>query len=146
MTRELIVVDASAVVAALLGAGPQGRWAEKVLSSGPLAAPALMPAEADNIFRKAVGAGKVSADAASLAHADLKALRVDLYPYEPFADRIWELCRPTPRANVTCYDAWYVALAEFLGCPLATLDWRLANSSGVKCGFELPNSAPWQAP
>ncbi len=137
MTRELIVVDASAVVAALLGAGAQGRWAEKVLSSGPLAAPALMPAEAGNIFRKAVGAGKVSADAASLAHADLKALRVELYPYEPFADRIWEL-----RANVTCYDAWYVALAEFLGCPLATLDWRLANSSGVKCGFVLPDAPP----
>jgi predicted nucleic acid-binding protein len=137
VTREFVVVDASVVVAALLGAGRQGRWAERVLSSGPLAAPQLMPAEVDNILRKALAAGKVSADAASLAHADLKALSVELYPYEPFADRIWEL-----RANVSCYDAWYVALAEFLGCPLATLDWRLANSSGVKCGFVLPDDPP----
>ena len=135
--RQLVVVDASAVVAALLGGGLQGCWAEKVLTSGPLAAPHLMPVEVDNILRRAASSGKVSPDAAALAHADLKALGLQLYPYEPFADRIWEL-----RTYVTCYDAWYVAIAEFLGCALATLDWRLANAAGVKCGFELPDGPP----
>jgi MerR family transcriptional regulator, redox-sensitive transcriptional activator SoxR len=53
------------------------------------------------------------------------------------ASLIWEL-----RSNVSCYDAWYVALAEFLDCPLVTLDWRLANSPGPKCDFELPDAAP----
>jgi predicted nucleic acid-binding protein len=133
----MVVVDASTVVAALLGDGQHGRWAEKMLVARPVAAPGLLPAEVDNILRKAAAAGKISPDAAALAHADLKSLAIDLFPYEPFADRIWEL-----RANVTCYDAWYVALAEFLGCPLATLDARLARASGVKCGFELPESGP----
>jgi len=32
-----------------------------------------------------------AADAASLAHADLGRLRVEYFPYEPFAERIWEL-------------------------------------------------------
>jgi hypothetical protein len=36
-------------------------------------------------------------------------LRVELFPYAPFATRIWDL-----RDNATCYDAWYVALAEAL--------------------------------
>jgi len=137
VTRQLVVIDASVVVAALLGGGAQGTWAEKVLASGPLAAPHVMLAEVDNILRRAVASGKVSSDAASLAHADLVALKVDLYPYEPFADRIWAL-----RGNVTCYEAWYVALAEFLSVPLVTLDWRLANTAGVKCGFELPDAPP----
>lgn len=72
-----------------------------------------------------------------MAHADLEALGPQLYPYEPFADRIRGL-----RGSVTCYDAWYVAIAEFLGCRLATLDWRLANAAGAKCGFELPDGPP----
>lgn len=38
------------------------------------------------------------------------ALRVEYFPYQPFASRVWDL-----RANVPAYDAWYVALAESLG-------------------------------
>jgi predicted nucleic acid-binding protein len=105
----VVVADASTIVAALLGSGSHGRWAERILASSQLAAPHLMPAEVQNIIRRAAAASFVSPDAAALAHADLKALRIDLFPYPPFADRIWEL-----RANVTCYDAWYIALAEFL--------------------------------
>jgi len=33
---------------------------------------------------------------------------------------------------VTCYDGWYVAVAELLDAPLATLDGRLANSPGLR--------------
>jgi predicted nucleic acid-binding protein len=128
-----MVVDASVVVAALVDGGPDGRWAEQVLTSGALAAPHLLPAEVANVVRRAAQAGRVSADAATLAHADLLALRVGLFPYDPFAGRIWEL-----RANITCCDAWYVALAEHLGCPLATLDGRLARAAGVRCAVRLP--------
>jgi len=39
---------------------------------------------------------------------------------------------------VTCYDGWYVAIAELLDAPLATLDGRLANSPGPRCRFLLP--------
>ncbi len=136
MTGDGVVLDASAVVAALVDNGPAGRWAEQLLISGPLAAPHLLPAEVASVLRRSAAAGLISADAAALAHADLSDLRVELFPYWPFAERIWEL-----RANVTCHDAWYVALAEYLGCRLATLDMRLARATGVKCEIVLPASS-----
>lgn len=130
-----LVIDASMVVAALADAGSDGRWAESLLASDALAAPHLMLAEAANILRRAALAGDVSADVASLAHSDLLDLRVELFPYNPCAARVWEL-----RDNVTCYDAWYVTVAELLDAPLATLDGRLANSPGPRCRFLLPPS------
>ena len=35
-------------------------------------------------------------------------------------------------------DAGYVALAEALDAPLATLDARLSRADGPRCAFELP--------
>lgn len=130
-----LVIDASLVVAALIDSGPEGRWAEDLLSSDSLAAPHLMPVEAANILRRAALARDVTGDIATLAHADLVALRVALFPYEPFAGRVWEL-----RKNLTTYDAWYVALAEALDAPLATLDRRLARAPGPTCEFVVPRS------
>ena len=43
--------------------------------------------------------------------------------------------------GLTSYEAWYVALAEFLGVKLATLDTRLALVPGPRCGFCLPPPA-----
>lgn len=129
-----LVVDASAVVAALADAGSDGEWATAQLANGAdLAAPHLMPVEVANILRRAVLAGDVSADAATLAHDDLIQLRVALFPYEPHAPRVWEL-----RENLTAFDAWYVALAETLDAPLLTLDRRLARATGPRCRFRLP--------
>ncbi len=42
-------------------------------------------------------------------------------------------------ANVPSYDAWYLAVAEALGAPLATFDRKLARASGPVCGFLLPS-------
>jgi len=125
-----LVVDASIVVAALVDDGATGRWAEEVLLSDDLAAPHLMPVEAANILRRASLHGEVTSDTASLAHGDLQDFRVDLFPYGAIADRAWEL-----RENLTCYDAWYVALAEMLDASMATLDQRLARASGPRCRF-----------
>jgi predicted nucleic acid-binding protein len=127
------VVDASVAVAALIDPGRVGSWAELVLTSGPLAAPHLMPVEAANILRRSALAGDISADVASLAHEDLISLRLELFPYLPFASRVWEL-----RSNLTAYDAWYVALAEYLGAELATLDVKLSRATGARCAFALP--------
>lgn len=131
-----LVVDASMVVAALVDSGTDGRWAEELLVRDSLAAPHLLSAEASNILRRSVLAGAISPEQASLAHADLLDLRVELFPYAPFASRIWEL-----RENVTCYDAWYVAIAESLGAPLATLDARLAKAPGSRCRFLVGGSS-----
>ena len=125
-----VVVDASVAVAALVETGPDGEWAEQVLASGALAAPHLLPAEVAYVIARAASAGEISGDVASLAHADLVDLRVELFAYENLAPRIWEL-----RHNITAYDAWYVALAEMLDAPLATLDARLTNAPGTRCEF-----------
>ena len=128
-----LVVDASVVVAALVDTSPIGRWAERQLGSGPLVAPHLLHVEVANVLRRAELAGQITADVASLAHADLVDLQVDLYPYEPFSDRVWEL-----REAITTYDAWYVALAESLDTRLVTLDARLKSAPGPTCGFVVP--------
>jgi len=128
-----LVVDASLIVSALVDTGRTGTWAESLLAAEPLSAPHLMPVEAANILRRAAVRGEISADVASMAHADLLDLRVELFPYAPFAARVWEL-----RDNLTTYDAWYIALAEFLSSPVATLDRRLSRAAGPRCGFETP--------
>jgi predicted nucleic acid-binding protein len=128
-----LVVDASMAVAALIDTGTDGIWAEALLRSESLAAPGLMPAEVANILRRAQLVGDISSDVASIAHQDLLDLRVEFFPYEPFAARVWVL-----RENITCYDAWYVALAETLSAPLATLDGRLAKAPGTRCQFATP--------
>jgi predicted nucleic acid-binding protein len=61
-------------------------------------------------------------------------LHIELLPFDPLAKRIWEL-----RHAVTSYDAWYVAAAEALGLPLATLDKRLSKAKGLKCEFLTPD-------
>jgi predicted nucleic acid-binding protein len=128
-----LVVDASVVVASLVDSGEDGEWAAKTMSNRPLVAPALMPVEVARVLRRAVLAGEIPDAVASQAHAELLELRVDLFPYEPFGPRAWQL-----RSNIRTYDAWYIALAESLGAPLATLDRRLTRATGPACRFETP--------
>jgi predicted nucleic acid-binding protein len=129
----MLVVDAAFVVAALIDDGPDGRWAEGLLGADSVAAPHLMPVEVANILRRALLAGEISADAAAMAHEDLLAMRAELFPYGPFASRVWEL-----RENLTAYDAWYVALAEALDADLATLDLHMSRAAGPRCTFRTP--------
>jgi predicted nucleic acid-binding protein len=72
---------------------------------------------------------------ANAAHDDLMQLNVELFSFDPFAERVWEL-----RHSVTSYDAWYVALAEALRLPLATLDLKLARAPGIACELMTPRS------
>lgn len=127
-----LVVDASAIVAALVDTGPAGRWAESLLTYD-LVAPHLLPVEVAGVLRRSAGAGEISDDVASLGHGDLVDLRIRLFPYQLVATRVWEL-----RHNVGAYDAWYVAVAELLEAPLATLDRRLAAAAGPTCEFRTP--------
>lgn len=124
------VLDASALVAAAIDTGVDGRWSEDLVLSRDLVAPEIVLAEATNILRRLERAGRLDTTAASLALRDVMALDLELCSFAPFAPRVWEL-----RRNVTAYDAWYVAVAEALELPLATLDLRLVRSSGPRCEF-----------
>src|SRR5690606_35190982 len=117
------VVDASVLVAALVDTSPTGAWAEGIVAGGGLYAPELARVEAANILRRLERAKELTTAEASAAHADLMALNLENFSFAPLADRVWEL-----RHTVTSYDGWYVALAEALGLPLATLDLRLSRN------------------
>jgi predicted nucleic acid-binding protein len=132
MTGRL-VCDASAVVTALLDSGAAGTWTARRLAGARLFAPALMPFECSNILRRHELAGLISTDQSAQAHLDLVALPVELWPHETLAERIWEL-----RANLTSYDAAYVALAETIDAPLVTLDQRMQRAPGIGCTIETP--------
>ena len=132
MTGRL-VCDASAIVTVLLDSGAAGTWVATRLAGAELCAPALMPFECSNILRRHELAGLVSADQAAQAHLDLVDLPVELWPYEALAARIWQL-----RADLTSYDAAYVALAETIDTPLVTLDRRIQRVPGIGCAVDTP--------
>ncbi|MGB4863643.1 MAG: type II toxin-antitoxin system VapC family toxin [Tepidiformaceae bacterium] len=126
-----LVVDASAVVAALVDAGPAGFWVRNRLRAEELAAPSLMPFEVANVVRRHLAAGIISATSASDSLGELATLPVQVAAFAPLARRAWEL-----RENLTIFDASYVALAEMLGATLITLDRRLASAPGLRCTVE----------
>lgn len=130
-----IVCDASVVIAALLDSGIDGRWAVEKLHGSELFAPTLLPFECANIIRRTELRSAITSDQAVQAHADLLDLPVSLWPYEPLADRVWQL-----RGNLTAYDAAYVALAEAITAPLVTLDQRIGRAPNLLCSVETRNS------
>ena len=103
------------------------------MAEGSLAGPELVLAEVSNILRRLERIGEISRLEANSAHRDLLRLDLDLFPFAPFADRVWAL-----RSNLTSYDAWYVALAEALDCPLVTLDRKLDRANGPACEIITP--------
>lgn len=130
-----LVVDAGVVVAALVDSGSNGEWAEHTLTHhGDLVAPELIVIEATNVLRRLERARSISAEQATQAHAALAILPVRYAPLYPLLDRVWEL-----RHHTTAYDACYVAVAELMEAPLATLDSRLAAQQAA-CTFLTPST------
>ncbi len=95
-----------------------------------------MDVETVSVLRKRWLAGDLTARRFRAAIDDLEDLPLHRYPSGGFMHRAYEL-----RANVTAYDATYVALAEVLGCPLLTADDRLAHAPGIRCRFEVVRSS-----
>lgn len=120
----MIVVDASAALAALLNAGP----ARHALADQQLHAPHLIDTEVASGLRRNVQAERLSAAAGWAALDTFRRLGLTRYPGSVLLDRVWDL-----RDNLSAYDACYVALAEFLGCDLLTADPRLSRAPGIGC-------------
>jgi predicted nucleic acid-binding protein len=128
-----VVCDASALVAVLLDAGDDGRWATEMIEQAELTAPALLGFETANTIRRHERAGLISADQAAQAHADLLDLTIEPWPHALLADRAWEL-----RHTLSVYDACYVALAEVTAATLVTLDAAMATAPGIRCAVATP--------
>jgi predicted nucleic acid-binding protein len=129
----LIVVDASVLANALADAGTDGTRARRELrAAGALAAPDLVDVETVSVLRRRWLAGTLTARRFSAAVDDLEDFDMDRYPTLPLMRRAYQL-----RANVSAYDAAYVALAEILGCPLLTADGRLARAPGARCAVRV---------
>ncbi len=128
-----IVFDASVVVAGVAADGALSAWAIDTMEREALVAAAHLPVEVTHALRRQERLGRLAPAVAVLAHADAMSLGIELIGFEPFAERVWEL-----RHAVSPYDAWYVAIAELLDRPLATLDRRLAAADGPRCRFLTP--------
>lgn len=120
----MIVVDASAVVLALLADGE----ARAMLSVETVVCPHLTDSEIAQSLRRLVHQGEIEAQHAQRALAVWAAMGVERVGVVGLLDRIWEL-----RDNVSAYDATYVAVAETMGAPLLTADGRLASAPGPRC-------------
>jgi predicted nucleic acid-binding protein len=115
----VIVIDASAMVEALVGRAPDAELLDAL--GGELSAPHLLDVEVVSVLRGLWLGGKITQGTADEARRDHFAFTIIRHELEPFADRVWAL-----RSQFTAYDAWYLALGEALDCPLYTCDAKLA--------------------
>jgi predicted nucleic acid-binding protein len=122
----VIVLDASAAVEWLLVLPlADAVTARLAPEDQTVHAPHLLAVEVAQVVRRYVAAGDLNPERAGEALADLADLDVIHHPHEPLLPTIWRL-----RANLTAYDAAYVAVALALDAPLVTLDARIAGAPG----------------
>jgi predicted nucleic acid-binding protein len=131
----LIVVDASVIVDLLAADDVHRHKAarERLTSSEAVFAPAYIDIEVIAALRGLARRNDaLAADAPALIERWLR-MPVRRMPLaHTTADRIWQL-----RANMTAYDAGYVALAEQLTASLITCDRKYLGAPGLRCAVEL---------
>ncbi len=128
----MIVVDASALLESVSAATVNEPLAERLLGEADdLHAPHLVDVEVLSGLRRLEAQREISTERVVDARSQLAALAVERYPHAGLIERMWEL-----RANVSAYDAAYVALSEFLRAPLVTCDGRLARAPGHRAVIE----------
>jgi predicted nucleic acid-binding protein len=123
----LIVLDSSAAVDYLVGHRHQAEWVRaRLLEDDDIHVPHLLDVEVVGAIARLVRTRGITVALAEQALLDLANLDVSRYPHLLLVQRMWDL-----RANVTAYDAAFVALAETLDAPLVTTDQRLAQAPGL---------------
>ncbi|MFF0422903.1 type II toxin-antitoxin system VapC family toxin [Streptomyces sp. NPDC004520] len=140
----MIVVDAGALVMLLSDAGPVGTALRERVRGERLLAPYLVDVEVTSALLGRHRGGKLTdreLDDACTAFAELPLRRSEHLFLLP---RVRELY-----ANLTAYDALYVALAEGYDVPLVTSDGRIgdgARATRAKCVVEVFNDRTHGAP
>lgn len=129
----MIVVDASALVEVLRRTSKaEAIGARLYRTDESLHAPHLVDVEVTHVLRRFVMHGDLDAARGRVALADLADMPIRRYPHSWLTPTAWRL-----RANVSAYDAMYVALADALVAPLLTCDRRLAAAAGSFVEIEL---------
>jgi predicted nucleic acid-binding protein len=123
------VIDNSVVCGWLLAAQAtpySESIAERLLQGERATAPALLPLEYSNVLRSACRKGRLTAELAQQALADLAQLpiQIDTTPVNPANLRALAL-----RFDLTSYDACYLDLALREQIPIATNDVDLAEAA-----------------
>ena len=118
-----LVVDASVAVEYLLRTTVGIAIADR-LEASELLAPELLDAEVLAVLRREVLAKRLSTARAAQAIGDLRDWPLERAPHRALLETAWSL-----RANVTAYDALYVAVARLRAAPLLTADGPLARAS-----------------
>jgi predicted nucleic acid-binding protein len=129
----VIVVDASALLEVLLHT-PRGEAIEARFFDGSesLHAPHLLDVEVTQVIRRFAMIGEIDAPRAQAALDDFVDFPIQRHPHGFLLRRVWAL-----RANLTAYDALYVALAETLEATFLTHDRRLATAARRYATVEL---------
>jgi predicted nucleic acid-binding protein len=129
---SVIVVDSSAVLAALIARPAPRGLIERIAHDGDLHAPHLIDIEVLHALRRLSARGELSDERVADARSDFRELVLVRYPHVELSDRIWEM-----RHNLTAYDAAFIALAEVLGAPLITCDSALGRVPGHSARIEV---------
>jgi predicted nucleic acid-binding protein len=132
----VIVIDASVAVNVFVNDTADTAVMRARLSPEAVACPTLLDYEVLAALRGLLRGGRIDLQLAGAALRDLAAAPWLRVPPVETARRTFEL-----RANLTTYDASYVAAAEALGCPLLTADARIAAAPGIRCEVELVSVA-----
>lgn len=121
----MIVLDASAVIELVTATRVGRSIAERIQDPDvTLHAPHLLDLEVAQTLRRYDAVNAIDHRRLDAALEALVQIDLTRYPHEELLPRIWAL-----RANLTAYDAAYVALAEALDATLLTCDARLARSA-----------------
>jgi predicted nucleic acid-binding protein len=120
-----VVVDASVVVD-LLVEHPRSSTLSAALEGVDWIAPTLLDAEVLHAITRYVRRGEMSDERARLALELFTGAQIERFPIAPLVIDAWEL-----RNNLSTYDAFYVALARAVACPLITCDRALAGAPGL---------------
>jgi predicted nucleic acid-binding protein len=120
-----LVIDASALVELLLGTDT-GERVERAIGEAMLMAPDIVNPEVVQSLRGLERGGKLSGARAATAITRLVESELSRVPTAVLLKDMWSL-----RANLSSYDACYVALARALDCPLLTVDRRLTRAPDI---------------